>query len=258
MNDGADRHHAEARFVLVLFVVETRQRLGAGSSGRILRHAVARSARRAADARSSGECENGEPGETGAENDCRPGRDWKGATRDREDGVADNPAEAGGQRPASGRRKQRRQRRSRDHAAQIETDLQPRPLEPPPGEKAPAPERGRRQQRRRGEADELHHQVGGNRARRAEKVMDARVGGVIEARVADRPGQEREAEAGHAEERAQAGNLGRPPLREIPHRGGHVVDKRERCRTHRKLAGSPRRDCAPCRPNSRRVQLMRA
>ena len=248
MNDGADRHHAEARLVLVLLVVEARQRLGAGPSGRIRRRSVVRDARRAADARGGGESEDREGGESGADDDRRPGRDWKDATRDRKDGVADNSAEAGGQRPASRRRKQRRQRRRRDHADEIEADFQARPLEPPLGEKAPAPERGRRQQRRGGKADELHHEVGGDRAGRAEKIVDARVGRVIEAGIADRPGQQREAEAGHAGERAEAGDLGRPPLRKLPHRGGHVVDKRERRRTHRTLAGrSAARPSAPRR-----------
>ena len=77
-------------------------------------------------------------------------------------------------------RKQGSQPRRRDHAAQIEADFQARPLEPPLGDEAPAPERGRNQQRRRGKADELHHKVGGDRARSAEKIVDARVGRVIE------------------------------------------------------------------------------
>ena len=247
MNDGSDRHHAEARLILILFIVETRQRLGAGLSGPDIGCAASFSARGAAGAGGCSESEDGERRQTGAENDRRPGRDWKDAARDRKDSVADNSAKAGRQRPASGRRKERRQRRRRDHAGQVKGDFEPRPFEPPIGEKAPAPERGRRQQRNRGKADELHHEVGGDRARGAEEVVDAGVCRVIEARIADRPGQKREAQAGHAGERAQSGDLGRPPLREIPHRGGHVVDKRERRRTHRRLAGSSRRDRAPSR-----------
>ena len=124
MNDGSDRHHAEARLILILFIVETRQRLGAGLSGRIIGCAASFSARGAADAGGCSESEDRERRQTGAENDRRPGRDWKDAARDRKDSVADNSAKAGRQRPASGRRKERRQRRRRDHADQVEGEFQ--------------------------------------------------------------------------------------------------------------------------------------
>ena len=177
------------------------------------------------DAGGGGEPEDSDRGKAGAERDRGPGRGRKEAVRERQESVADDAAETGGQRPAPGRGKQRSQPGRRDHAAQIEGDLQARPLKPPLGEEAPAPEGGRRQQGRRGKADELHHEVGGDRAGSAEKIVDARVRRVIETGIADRPGQQREGQAGHAGERDQASDFGRPPLRELPHRGGHVVDK---------------------------------
>ncbi len=145
--------------------------------------------------------------------------------RQRQNGVADDPAETGGQRPASGRGKEGSQPRRRDHSGEIEADLQARPLKPPVGDEAPAPERRRRQQGHRGKADELHHEVGGDRARSAEKIVDALVRRVVETGIADRPSRERKGEARHAGEREEASDFGRPPLRELSHRSGHMVDK---------------------------------
>ena len=223
MNDGADRHHAKARLVLVLLVIEARQRPGAGLSGGGVGGVVCGT--RAPNAGGRGEPEDSDCGKAGADCDCGPGRGRKEATREGEDSVADDPAETGRKRPAPGRRKERSQSRRRDHSDQIESDLQTRPLEPSLGEEAPAPERGRGQQGRRGEADELHHEIGGDRARSAEKIVDALVRRVIETGIADRPGQQREGQAGHAGERDKASDFGRPPLRELPHRSRHMVDK---------------------------------
>ena len=118
MNDGADRHHAEARLI---FMPLRRRNAPAPRRGPFRpdcwarrRPAGVRAA--TADARGGGEPEDCDPGEDGAERDRRPGRDRKDATRDRKNRVADDPAEAGRQRPASGRRKQRSQRRRRDNA----------------------------------------------------------------------------------------------------------------------------------------------
>jgi hypothetical protein len=225
MNDGPNRNHAKAWAVLVLLVVEAGKRLGAGLSGSIVERILAHGPRRAACARGGGEPEDGDPGKTGAERDGRPLRDRKKTARDRQDCVADNSAEAGGQGPAPRRRKQGSQRRRRDYAGQIEADFQARPVKPPPGQEAPAPEGGRRQQRGGSEADELHDNIRGDRAWRAEKVMDARAGRVIETRIAHRPGQQRHGQAGHAGERHEASHFGRSPLRKFPHRGGRMIEK---------------------------------
>ena len=61
---------------------------------------------RAARARGGGKPEDCDPSEAGAERDRRPERDRKDATGDRQNRVADDPAEASGERPPSRRRKQ--------------------------------------------------------------------------------------------------------------------------------------------------------
>ena len=225
MDDGADRHHAKAWLILIVFVVEARQRLGAGLAGRIVEPISGRGTRPAARARGGGEAEEGDCCKATAECDRGPGRRRQEAVRARQNRVADHPAETRGQRPASGRWKQRSQPRRGDHSDQVEADLQARPLKPSLGDEAPTPERGRGEQGRRGKADKLHHQVGGDRAWSAEKIVDARVGRVVEAGIADRPGQQRKGQAGHAGERDEASDFGRPPLRELAHRSGHLVDK---------------------------------
>ena len=246
MNDGADRHHAEARLVLFLFVVKARQRAGAGLSGGGVGGVVRGT--RASHAGGGGEPEDSDRGKAGADGDRGPGRGRKEPSRERQESVADDPAESGGQRPAPGRGEQRSQPGRRDHASAIECDFQAGPLKLPLGDEAPAPERGRGEQGGRGKADELHHEIGGDCARSAEKIVDALVRRVIETGIADRPGQQREGQAGDARERDQASNFGRPPFRELPHRSGHMVDKRECRRAHRSLghievAGSR---AAPC------------
>ncbi len=167
MNDSADRHHAKAGFVLVVFIVEARQRPGAGLSGCSV-GGVLRGTRRAPNAGGAGEAEDSDCRKATAQRDRGPGRGRQEAMRERQNGVADDAAEAGGQRPAPRRGKQGSQPGRRDHSGQIEADLQARPLKPPLGDQAPTPERGGRQHDRRGKAEELHHEVGGDRAGSAE------------------------------------------------------------------------------------------
>ncbi len=146
MDDGADRHHAQARLIRLVLVVELGQRLGAGFAGPIVERRFGRVRR--AGARSAGKPEDGCRGKARAERDGRPGRDRKEVARNYEDGVADHSAETGRQRPASRRGKERCEARRRDHAGQIEGDFPARPLKPPLGDERPAPERGRGQQSR--------------------------------------------------------------------------------------------------------------
>ena len=209
MDDGADRHHAKARLILIVFVVEARQRPGAGLAGRIVGPISGRGTRPAARPRPR-RGRGWRLPQGCAERDRGPGRRRKEAVRQRQNRVADDAAETGGQRPAAGRWKQRSQRRRGDHSDQVEADLEARPLKPSPGEEAPAPEGGRGEQGRRGKADKLHHEVGGDRARSAEKIVDARVGRVVEAGIADRPGQQRK-RRGWPRRRARRGQRFRPP-----------------------------------------------
>ncbi len=131
-------------------------------------------------------------------------------------------------------------------------------LEPALGQEAPAPEGGRGEGGDAAEPQHLHDDVGGDRARGAEEIVDVRVGRVIEARIGDGPGEEREAESADARERAKAQHLGCPALRKFAQRGRQIIENRECRRTHGSLAG-PCGD-VPRRPfrDPMRAKLMRA
>ncbi len=73
------------------------------------------------------------------------------------------------------------------------------------GEQAPAPQRDRQDDRDRGEAEQLHQEVGGDRAPGAQEIVHRRAGGVAQARILHRPGRERDrAYAGADHERKPA------------------------------------------------------
>ena len=195
-----------------------------------------------------------------AEGDRRPWRGRKESARKRQDGVAHDPAETGRQRPASRRRKEGSERRRGDHAAEIEADFQARPLESSRGDEAPAPEsRGHEQGRDEARPTNLHHEVGGDRAGRAEKIVDARVGRVIEARIADRPGQQRE-RRGWPRPRARA----RPAISAARRFGNSRTEAGRWSKTENvvvrigSLAGSKQRLRASPSLTLSRVKLMRA
>ena len=105
------------------------------------------------------------------------------------------------------------------------------------------PQMGRRNQRHdAGEAEELHGDVGDDRAGTAEQVADRRRGRVVEAGIGDRPGHQRRAGGDERGEHAEADELRRSPLRRLPQRVGQVVQKRERRGAHRSTARpGPRR-----------------
>ena len=143
-------------------------------------------------------------------------------------------------------------------ADEIEADLQPRMLEPALGQEPPAPEGGRRERGDGAEPQHLHDDIGGDRARGAEQIVDRRVGRVIEARIGDGPGEERKAERADASERAEAQDLGRPAFRKLAQRRGQIVENREGRRTHGSLVGPCGEVCAPPLADPMRIELMRA
>ena len=165
VDDGADRHDAEARLVLALLVVETLR--GASARLGLLRRARRPAAAGPADARRRGEGEDRDRREGRAERRHAPGRASRQTRRGSdEQGVADDAAEPGRQRPASRRREAARpapppRRLRRDRAPTLIRGAG----EPPLGHEPPAPEGGRRQRRDAGEAEHLHDDVGGDRAR---------------------------------------------------------------------------------------------
>ncbi len=230
MNGRADRNHGEARLILALRLVET----GLGTVFFRLHPQPVPFSRRAGepDARGSGQREDcdsrkGRP--------CRrhaPARARKQVTGQGEQGVADHPAQSARQRPASRRRKKRRERGGRRDTSDIEARLHAQAVEPALGQELPAPEGGRRERGDTGEAEQLHGDVGGDRARLAQEVVDWRAGRMIEARVGDRPGEKGKAEPHNTGERGEAHHLGRAALRKFAHRRWQIIEHRERRRTH--------------------------
>ena len=97
---------------------------------------------------------------------------------------------------------------------------------------APAPDRKRQHDHDRAEAENLHQEIGRDRARAAEQIADRRVGGVTEARILHRPGRERErrdrprARAGQARAIRRCGGELRRGNRRRENRPGRYCDDR--------------------------------
>jgi hypothetical protein len=210
-----------------------------------------------ADPRRRGEGEDRDRREGRAEGGHAPGRSRRQTARQRQQRIADDAAESGRQRPAARRGKERGQGGRRRDPDKIEPDLDSRAGKPSFRQEPPTPEGRRRQRRDAGQPEHLHDDIGGDRARTAEEIVDRRVGCVIEARVLDRPGQERESHADDPGERGDPERFGRPALRKLPHRGRQVVEHRECRRTHRSPARSARRvSRAPLVPDPKQAKLM--
>ncbi len=105
--------------------------------------------------------------------------------------IADHAAETGRQRPGGGAREARRESGRERRAHDPQREPQALAVEPPMGEQTPAPECDRQHDRDRGETEQLHQQVGRDRAPRAEQIAHRRAGGVAQARILHRPGRER-------------------------------------------------------------------
>ena len=95
MNDRADRHHAKAWLILVIFV-EARQRPGADFSGCVVEFILWVTGR-AANPGGRGETENGDCGKAAAQRDGGPRRGREKAMGQRQNRVADDPAKTGWQ-----------------------------------------------------------------------------------------------------------------------------------------------------------------
>ena len=76
------------------------------------------------------------------------------------------------------------------------------------------------------EPEELHREVGDDRARQPEEVADSGVGGVVEARILDRPGGERRRDDAREADQAKPAKLGRPALEEGAKRLGEILIRR--------------------------------
>ena len=120
------------------------------------------------------------------------------------------------------------------------------------GRDAPAPDRDRQHQHGRGEAEQLHQQIGADRAGRAEQIAHRRVGGVAERGVLHRPGGERAAHRHRERDQREAAAFADA----APDHVAQVVGPRKRARskavesemTSHGVSPAPRRGDAAPRP----------
>ncbi len=204
---AADHRRVGVRLVLALLVLDQPEAAGAGQADH--------RDRRVEEAREG-------PGRAG---------DRLGGAEQR---VARDAAEAGRQRPARGRRERARHAARRAEADDPEQQPQLQPRQPVGAQEPHAPHRRRQREGQGPEAEELHAEIRHHRTAEAEEVAGRPRGGVVEARVVDRPGREGDREAGRPDEQGEAGDLRRPPRQERAERVEEAIVGRCRAtkRTH--------------------------
>ena len=124
-------------------------------------------------------------------------------------------------------RQARGERRGQHCAQEPEQDAQPLAAQRPMPEQPIAPHSDRQQEADRAQPQKLHHQVGGDRARAAEKIVHRRVGRVAERRIVDGPGGERERRHHGETDQRDAPRLAQPPLEnraELAGEKGHSIE----------------------------------
>ena len=200
---------------------------------------------RRAEAAGGGEGQDRDAGEQEAENRARSPagqpRDRLGSGQDR---VADHAAEAGRQGPALGRGQGARQRRRGARADDPEGKAQLQAAEIAGFHEAPAPERQGQHGGNGAEAQKLHQQVGDDGAGPAEQVANGKIGGVVQARVVDRPGAQRHRHRAGGGDQAQARQLLRPAGEKGPKGAEEAIigGGRTAGRTHRATLKTMGRD----------------
>ena len=105
--------------------------------------------------------------------------------------IAGDAAETGGQRPGRGARQAGGEARGEHDRQHPGEQAQPLPMQRAMACQAPAPDRDRHHERHRGDAEQLHRQVGDDGATEAEQVAHRRVGGVAERGILCRPRRQR-------------------------------------------------------------------
>ena len=113
-----------------------------------------------------------------------------------------------------------------DRAEQQQQQARRRSRQPALCEQAPGPEHGWHQHRESGDAEDLHYQVGDDRAVGSERIMDVRRRRVIEAGIDDRPGHQRHGERRKPQEERGADEFGHATYKEDAHRLRNVVEGR--------------------------------
>ena len=94
--------------------------------------------------------------------------------------VTDDTTETRRQRPVGPARQTRRKRSSEDGAKQPRQHAQSFAAERPVAEQPIAPNTDRQEQRQRAQTQQLHHQIGSDRAGPAEQIVDTRIRGMAE------------------------------------------------------------------------------
>ncbi|CAM3231995.1 hypothetical protein MEME101129_24925 [Methylobacterium mesophilicum] len=217
LGEGADAHEAEARLVGILALVATPHGrmpdgIGLVMEGILLGGPEPAGAGQAEDRHRGVD----EADEVGRRRRHRP-HDHPGH---RQQAVPGDAAEPGGQRPAGGGRQGARHR-----ARGAEADDPERQAHAALGQVAlahqpDAPEHGGQHEREGTQTEDLHGEVGHDGARLAEHVVGRVVGGVVEARVVDRPRGERHGERDRAGEQDEPSELRQALAQE----GANAVD----------------------------------
>ncbi len=193
------------------------------------------------------ECQNAE-NDCGGEAVCSGQRQAERHHGQPQHGVADHAAEAARQRPMCAFRETRCERGAENRAEQPQHHAQLFAAELAVAEQAVAPDSDRQQQGQRAQAEQLHCQVGRNRAGTSEQIVHRRVRRVAQRRVAHRPGGECQRRHHGEADHADTADLAQPP----PHDGakldgqvGHpikaAIDHRHRGCPNPSLRGAERR-----------------
>jgi hypothetical protein len=156
----------------------------------------------------------------------------KDMVRQKNYGIADHAAESGRQRPPAGHRQNCRKSRRSQTAHEPEQEAPAYTIEVARRDEAPTEDREWCKQRHRRESQYLHHEIGGDRARNAKEIVNRTIGSVVQARILDRPGQERERQRAGAGNEHDASHFRGPPHGEGAQRIGDAIQGREAGRPH--------------------------
>ena len=154
--------------------------------------------------------------------------------RDLQHHVAEDAAEPGRQRPGLGRRGAAGDRSKEQRRAEPGGGALGQIVDAARRGEEEAPDHRRHEGGDGGEAEELHRQVGKDRARITHGVGDRRIGGVAEARIGDVPGAEAGEPEGDGGEKPDAGQAPRLAAQEGLKAMPRIVQRKRSCnpRTH--------------------------
>ena len=242
MDGGAERNEGHAGLAVGIVVLRRARRPGHRHPivgiGDVVRVVLARRGLQAEAGRRR-QRQDGDAGEDERQDhEDRLGR-TEDASRQRQDAVAQDAAEAARQRPAVGGG-QRGGERGRPAAAGDQQDqAQARMGEASAREQGEPPAEDRRQQRHDGDADDLHDEVRHHGPGGTGEVVDGPAGGVVPARVLHRPGGQGQADGADAAQQQQPAEFGEAPTQELARGLGHDVDRRKRGDAHGRPGFSP-------------------